>query len=483
MFISKRKTSSLVSRFIFPLSCLFVTAMQITVSAKPETIEPGVIWRDTDGNVIQAHAGGILKEGNKYFWFGEDKTTGSLFQNVKCYSSFDLKRWKFESNAITRQETGDLRPNRIIERPKVLYNGATKKYVMYMHLDSPDYKDARVGVATSSRITGPYTYLKGFRPLGRQSRDMTLFQDTDGSGYLLFEDRERGLVVSRLSADYLNVAEEMSVLQRPMESPAILHVGNLYYVLGSGLTGWDTNPNFYATSPSLRGPWSEFKQIAPDSPNTFNSQTTFLLPVKGDQGTSYIYLGDRWKKEALWDSRYVWIPIVINGPTMTLAPNEPWTLDVKSGKTGKLSWTPPLPEGDYQISEAGSGRVLTVQGSTERLGATLGGGNQTTGLIWHLTPSHGFYSIEVKPSSQVMEVVSESNEVGAAVGLWTQNGGLHQQWRLIPSKGGLFKIVNANSDLQLTLRQSSLGDDWSAVQVASTDSASSLWKIEPILKR
>ena len=32
-----------------------------------------------------------------------------------------------------------------------------------------------------------------FRPLGYQSRDLGLFQDTDGAGYLLTEDRASGL--------------------------------------------------------------------------------------------------------------------------------------------------------------------------------------------------------------------------------------------------------------------------------------------------
>lgn len=120
---------------------------------------------------------------------GEDKTDGALFQNVNCYSSKDLIEWTYEGALLSRtDEEGDLGPNRIVERPKVLYNKGTGKYVMYFHADSTDYKTARVGVATSDTVCGKYTYHYSFRPLGCESRDIGLFKDDDGSAYLLTED-------------------------------------------------------------------------------------------------------------------------------------------------------------------------------------------------------------------------------------------------------------------------------------------------------
>lgn len=58
---------------------------------------------------------------------------------------------------------------------------------MYMHVDSGNYKEAKVGVAASDEVCGKYTYLKSFQPLGKQSRDIGLFQDGDDA-YLLSED-------------------------------------------------------------------------------------------------------------------------------------------------------------------------------------------------------------------------------------------------------------------------------------------------------
>lgn len=156
------------------------------------------------GKHIQAHGGGILRVGDTYYWWviavrsgvppahrfrvGEDKTDGSPFQNVNCYSSQNLVEWKYEGALLTRQGSGDLGPNRIVERPKILYNKSTGQYVLWMHIDSSSYGDAKVGVATGSTPCGQYSYKGSFRPLGFESRDLGVFVDDDEKGYLLTED-------------------------------------------------------------------------------------------------------------------------------------------------------------------------------------------------------------------------------------------------------------------------------------------------------
>ena len=299
--------------------------------ATPQTITPGAVWRDTAGAIIQAHGAGMIQDGKIFYWFGEDKTDGSPFQNVRCYASRDLAHWAFQGNALTRQAGGDLGPNRVVERPKVIHDRLTHEYVMYLHIDSPNYGEAKVGVATSRTVTGPYTYLGSFRPLGHQSRDMTLFQDTDGADYLVSEDRQRGVSLARLSPDGHAVVKEVALIPHAYEAPAVVKVAGTYYLLGSHLSGWDTNPNQYATAPSMAGPWSAFKDIAPPATKTYDSQTAFILPVFGSQVTSYVYIGDRWKSKDLTDSRYIWLPLTIGGGTMSVAPDRPWTLDTATG--------------------------------------------------------------------------------------------------------------------------------------------------------
>lgn len=71
----------------------------------------------------------------------------------------DLVRWTFVNELLTLQSSGDLGPNRVVERPHIIYNDATSTYVMWMHIDDSSYGEAKAGVATSSTVCGDYTYL------------------------------------------------------------------------------------------------------------------------------------------------------------------------------------------------------------------------------------------------------------------------------------------------------------------------------------
>ena len=47
---------------------------------------------------------------------------------------------------------------------------------MWMHVDTADYEWARVGVAVAKNVTGPYRFLRSFRPHSQEARDLTVFQ-------------------------------------------------------------------------------------------------------------------------------------------------------------------------------------------------------------------------------------------------------------------------------------------------------------------
>jgi hypothetical protein len=301
--------------------------------AVPVTRYPGTVSYDTSGNVIQAHGAGITRVGNTYYWLGEDKTGGSPFQNIKCYSSTDLKNWTFVRNVLTRQSSGDLGPNRIVERPHVIYNASTSTYVMYMHIDNSNYSERKAGVATSGSVCGAYTYRGSSKPLGHDSLDDSLFLD-GSTGYFMSEDRtSQKLQIYRLSSDFLSISALVKTLNQ-YEAPAMAKIGSTYYVFGSHLTGWSTNDNQYATAGSITGTWSSFRSFAPSGTNTCNSQVTWILPVAGSSTTSYIYMGDRWNSGNLTDSRYIWEPLTISGTTVSMACRDSWTVDASTGVTG-----------------------------------------------------------------------------------------------------------------------------------------------------
>ena len=392
--------------------------------AAPVTITPGTVWTDTAGNTIQAHGEGVTKIGNTFYWLGEDKTSGSPFQNIKCYSSTDLKTWTFVANVLTRQSSGDLGPNRIVERPHVIYNASTSTYVMYMHIDNTNYSERRAGVATSSSICGSYTYRGSFKPAGHDSLDDNLFLD-GSTAYFISEDRTNAkLQIYQLSADFLSVVALVKTLNQ-YESPAMVKIGGTYYLFGSHLTGWSTNDNQYTTATSITGTWSSWRSFAPSGTNTCNSQTTAILPVSGSSGTSYVFLGDRWNSGNLADSRYVWQPLTISGTTVSMACQSSWTIDTATGTVGGGSGGG---TGTTIIRGVGSNRCLDVPNSSTANGTQTviwdcnGGGNQT----WTSTSSQQLTVY----GNKCLDVANQSTSAGAAVQIWDCTGAANQRWNI-----------------------------------------------------
>ncbi|WP_295121159.1 family 43 glycosylhydrolase [uncultured Chitinophaga sp.] len=313
------------------LSTLFAIAQERTF------IDPGGIWPDDKGNHIQAHGGGIIKIGKTYYWYGEERRQGldREYRYVSCYASKDLMNWKYQGDALKQADPENLGQRWVLERPKVFYNKKTKNYVMYFHLDDAKYAYARVGVAVSKKPQGPFRYVKSFRPLDKESRDIGQFIDDDGTPYLVFESRPtKGFYIAGLSDDYMDVVKEVSFIHAPLEGGAIVHYKGLYYSIGSAMTGWKPNPNKYATSPSLSGPWTEFKDIAPPATNTYSSQSTMLIKVEGTKSTTIIYMGDMWKPSTQWDSRYLWMPVEIGDGKLWLPEPKKFKINVKTGEWG-----------------------------------------------------------------------------------------------------------------------------------------------------
>ncbi len=137
------------------------------------SFRPGELWPDDKGVPINAHGGGVLDFEGRYYWFGEHKVEGeagnSAQVGVHCYSSDDLYNWKDEGivlPVVKDDPDHDLAVGSIVERPKVIHNRKTGKFVMWFHLErkGTGYASARSGVAVADRVTGPYVYRGSFRP-------------------------------------------------------------------------------------------------------------------------------------------------------------------------------------------------------------------------------------------------------------------------------------------------------------------------------
>jgi hypothetical protein len=147
-------------------------------SEKLESIKPAEIWPNTEGIHINAHAGGVLWiKGNlihhgRYHWFGQhmiaDEAGNAAQVGIRVCSFRDLYNWPNEGVVlnVSSEPTSEIAKGCMLERPKVIYNRKTRKFVMWFHLElaGKGYGATRSGVAVADRVRGPYHYLGSFRP-------------------------------------------------------------------------------------------------------------------------------------------------------------------------------------------------------------------------------------------------------------------------------------------------------------------------------
>ena len=165
--------------------------------------------------------GGILLNGKTDYWYGENKEGRTWMPEanrswdgyrvdvtgVRCYSSKNLYAWKDEG-LVLKAEPGDpqshLHPSKVVERPEVGFNPKTRRYVMWMHIDTADYQAARAGVAVSGSARGSFRTRGSVKPEGADSRDQTLFVDDDGKAYRIHASEwNKATYISQLSEDWL----------------------------------------------------------------------------------------------------------------------------------------------------------------------------------------------------------------------------------------------------------------------------------------
>lgn len=454
--------------FILLISVLSLGFLIVPVGAAPVTFDNGIQFKDSSGNVIHAHGGGMIKSGSYYYWVGENRDGTNL---VSIYRSTDLKTWEFRANIITKAMGGELATANI-ERPKLLYNSSTGKYVLWMHKENgTDYSEARVAVATANSIEGPYTYQGSFRPLGYDSRDMTVFND-GGTAYLISATSVNAdLNIYRLTSDFLGVDSLVKTLWvgSYREAPAMFKRGSTYFLITSGATGWTPNQAKYATASSISGTWSSLSNLG--NGNTYNSQSTYVIPVDGPTGTSYLYMGDRWA--GAWGgtvntSEYVWLPLTFPTSTsLSMSWADSLTIDTATGTiTGNVS--PPVNTTSwYKITNRNSSKLIGVTSGSVDNNAIIeqytDGG--WTSQHWKFIDVGGrYYKIQNRNSGKIMDVTSGSTADGATIIQYTDNGGYNQQFRILSAGSGYFKIMNVKSRKVIDITDSSTANNADAIQ-------------------
>jgi hypothetical protein len=370
------------------ITLLLIVSLPVRVIGKDQLKEfhPGSIWLDDQGTPINAHGGGVLYYKGTYYWFGEHKsdTTSSAMIGVTCYSSKDLLNWKNRgvALAVSDDSNSDIVKGCVLERPKVIYNIKTKKFIMWFHLElkGKGYSAARYGVAVSENVTGPYHFLRSGRvnpnvyPLnfnqedsvalrdkyselialewwtpqwydairkglfmyrdyigGQMARDQTVFVDDDNKAYHIYSSEDNlTLQIAELSDDYLShTGKYVRVAASDMnEAPTIFKRDGVYWMITSGCTGWTPNKARLFTAKNMMGPWSKLPNpcVGPLSDSTFGGQGTFILKVENKKD-EYIFMADIWNPEHPSAATYVWLPINFNSGMPVIGWKSKWRID------------------------------------------------------------------------------------------------------------------------------------------------------------
>jgi hypothetical protein len=353
---------------------------------KRTAFEPGAVWPDNKGTHLNAHGGGVLYDKGRYYLYGEHKIAGpkgnSAQVGVHCYSSTDLYNWQDEGIALAVAPDGsglEIEKGCILERPKVVFNQKTGKYVMWFHLElkGKGYAAARTAVAVSANATGPFRYVRSYRPgtgqwplgfaeawkqpkpgekdlkwwtpewtkavaeglfirrdfqPGQMARDMTVYVDDDGKAYHIHSSEDNlTLHVAELTDDYQGFTGRWNTIAPAghNEAPAICKKDGKYYLITSGCTGWEPNAARSFVASSIWGPWKQLDNPAtgPKADITYNSQSTYLLPVAGKK-EAFIFMADRWTPKNPIEGGYIWLPLTFEGDQPRLRWADRWDLNV-----------------------------------------------------------------------------------------------------------------------------------------------------------
>ena len=428
-----------------------------------QSIKPGSTWNDTSGSSINAHGGCVVYHNGYYYWFGEQRSTNKS-DGISCYRSKDFYSWTKLSRAVSptgtkTDENRDIASGRTLERPKVIYNEQTGKWVMWIHWENGnDYGQAKCAVCTADKVEGPYTLSDVFRPNGCDSRDQTLFLDDDGTAYHIYStNMNSNTNCERLSDDFLTPLDGFAVQLkgRRYEAAAIFKAGDTYYGLFSGCTGWDPNPGrFMWTYDLMDETWqapADFKAsdgstginfCVDNNKNTsYQSQSNFVFAVPG-KDKCFVYMGDRWSSSNIQNSKHIWLPLSVRSGYPTVRWYDEWNLSVFD-EMYRMKRMKELTDGaEFYLLEKFSNRLVSRPKASL---AIDNDGNSNLCFILHKTAKPYVYKIEEKATGKFMESVYGTTR-------WQDEADrLGQEWMLWLEEDGYYRLENVDDKMCLSV--------------------------------
>ena len=356
MLISGLGKILILSLFLICSDKLFAAGNSVTDSIyfKNGGLDENVEWHDNRGQLINAHDGGIIVVDGVYYWYGlalrplgesKDENSGAATTTgITLYSSTNLHNWNYEG-VILAVSTNTMSPLRLpmrLERPKIIYNKKTNKYVLWFHyVGYPGVHGqavglAEAGVAVADNITGPFQFLGHHRPINEEGavKDLTVFMDNDSTAYLIYDrklaDGSRCLHVVKLSDDFLHTTNQWTKINiaNRREAPVVIKQNKVYYLVTSDVSGWKANEAKVYKANNIMGPWLEVGNpcVGEGMETTYNTQGTNAFTVRGTPDLTIIML-ERHNKENFMRCSYVWLPVTFSSKEALFFPyKKEWSI-------------------------------------------------------------------------------------------------------------------------------------------------------------
>ncbi|KAA6301811.1 MAG: hypothetical protein EZS26_001974 [Candidatus Ordinivivax streblomastigis] len=428
---------------------LFLFACMANGSAY-DRITSGVTWNDTNGARISAHGGQVVYSNGAYYWIGENKP-GDHSTGVSCYKSTDLYNWQKLALALTPTGTmsdpdkgNDIAQGRNLERPKIMYNDLTNKWVMWIHWENGEhYGEARACVATSDKVEGPYKFINTFRPNGHDSRDQTIFKDTDGKGYHFANIHFSDMNIDLLSDDFLTATETQNntFAGRKLEAPAIFKVGETYYGVYSLSDGWKPTAGQSGYTNNIMGTWTYYGNFAVDSEKatSYKSQSTCVFKVNG-YDNAFVYMGDRWDTGKDATSYYVWLPLSVRTGYPVVKWYAEWKIADIFKDVDRYKRTAAIGSGNtYMLLDITSDRFLS---QNTKNGIHIADDDEAINLKYNIieTEKPYVYKIQDAATEKFYESIFGSLRQNA------ENDKVSQEWLFLLQADGSYKIKSNNEE-------------------------------------
>jgi len=272
------------------------TSYSSVKSLKPCALPSGLSTYDNQKGSSLVYETSGYKVGDTYYSYSLKSHPGKNDIYLAETTSSDGKRFGNERNAADSSQNSALESCKI-ESVHIDYIPEKNKVVVWAHWEKPSgYADGKALVITGTP-GGQFTVHHVYNPLGIQVRDMAIFFDDDGAGYLIAAANKEGqganatMYIFRMNDDYSDVTEVVTTLfeDQYREFPNLIKKDGYYFLFTSQAAGWYPSSGAYSVTDDLYGEWSGLRSIGNTS--TFSSQSGWIVDM---QDKNYLMHAYRW---------------------------------------------------------------------------------------------------------------------------------------------------------------------------------------------